>query len=262
MKSKSAKTRLGIILAVSSLMALLLFAAVAHSDPFGATITYLANATKGATNGTVSNYTGGGTSAGGYIFYTNISGLQQNLRWKGYVGNVSGKFTLDDASGNTLYDWSIIGSPTGEVYSTRQSGTINWSTIKCSYYNTTEIENLRLNQTNPSDNISATFDASDNKAFTIGTVSIAANTCNTTNLYVNDSTPAGDTFEEVLLYDGNSLQLLNETSNAGNIVYAAIIEKDVSGFDTRTYDFQMMLPEVGLPTWTSSLAYYFYIELT
>ncbi|MBI4438380.1 hypothetical protein HY640_00440 [Candidatus Woesearchaeota archaeon] len=246
----------------ASVLFLIVLAAVVYSEPFGATITYIANTTKGATNGSIANYTGGGTSSGGYIFYTNISGTQQNLRWKGFVGNVSGKLTLDDASGNTLYDWSIVGSPTGEVYATRTGGTVNWSAIKCAYPNATYSENFRLNHTSPTDNITATFSASTNKQFNVGTVTISANTCNTTNLYVNDTINGLDTFEEVLLYDGPSLLLTNETYNMSNVIYTALIEQDVSSFDAKTYDFQMILPEVGLSTWTSSTAYYFFIELT
>ncbi|MBI2133950.1 hypothetical protein HYU11_04680 [Candidatus Woesearchaeota archaeon] len=247
---------------IGLIVAFILAAAISNAEPFGATISYMDNSSKGSTNGTVSNYTGGGTQAGGYIYYTNISGIQQDLRWKGYVGNVSGRLTLDDASSNTLYDWTILGSPTGEVYATRQSGLINWSNIKCAYRNVTEAENLRMNHSSSTDNITTTFTASTNKAFTVGTVSIAADTCNTTNIYVNDSSPAGDTFEEVLLYDGPSEQLMNESNTTKNILYASIIEQDVSGFDGRTYDFQMILPENGLSAWTSSTAYYFFIELT
>ena len=237
-------------------------ASLASSTPFGATVTYVSNTSKAATNGTAVNYTGGGTSAGGYIFVTNLTGIQQNLRWKGFVGNITGKFTLDDASGNTLYDWSLVGAPSGTVLATRTSGTVTWANIKCAYLNVTNSEAFRMNHTNPSDNLTKTFPASTNPQFTVGAVTLSANTCNTTKLYVNDSSPSGSVFFQSILYDGGATLLTNDTSLLANVVYAALIEADVSGFDTKTYDFQMILPENGLASWTSSTAYYFYIELT
>jgi hypothetical protein len=65
------------------------------------------------------------------------------------------------------------------------------------------------------------------------------------------------------LYDGTNL-----TDYSAGVIYAALIENDVSGYngndpvDNTTYDFQMLVPEVGTDTWTSSTAYYFYVELT
>ena len=53
----------------------------------------------------------------------------------------------------------------------------------------------------------------------------------------------------------------NGDSTNGDIVYATILEQDAQGFDNNQYDFQMIVPEVGL-TWSSSTAYYFYVELT
>ena len=45
----------------------------------------------------------------------------------------------------------------------------------------------------------------------------------------------------------------------------AIIEQNADGYRGQlgeTYDFQMIVPEVGLDSWTSSTAYYFYVELS
>ena len=91
---------------------------------------------------------------------------------------------------------------------------------------------------------------------------------------MNDSVNTNDDFEEVLLYDGGyqgsnvSNGGINQTNNTNfkNIVYASIIEEDAHGYrgnaDNQTYDFQMLLPEVGLSSWTSSTPYYFYVELS
>jgi len=99
---------------------------------------------------------------------------------------------------------------------------------------------------------------------------LANDTCPTINTYVNDSQgPANDDdlFEEILLYDGPRKQNFTDVSGFRNVVYATIVEQDVTGYDHTvsngaTYDFQMILPEVGLDTWSSSTAYYFYVELS
>jgi len=46
-----------------------------------------------------------------------------------------------------------------------------------------------------------------------------------------------------------------------NIVYATIVETNQGGFDGKTYDFQMIVPENGLPSFSDATAYYIYIEL-
>ena len=48
----------------------------------------------------------------------------------------------------------------------------------------------------------------------------------------------------------------------GDVIYASKIETDETGFDSLTYDFQMLVPEDGTTGFASSTAYYFYVELT
>jgi hypothetical protein len=62
-------------------------------------------------------------------------------------------------------------------------------------------------------------------------------------------------FEEIALYDGAT------EAGGGNIIYASILEEDVAGYDGATYDFQMIVPENGLSTFSSRTAYYLYVEL-
>ena len=246
-----------------------------YAVPVGPTVTTISNSTKAAAGATKVNASGNDTTypnkAGGFIFTINLNSEQQNSRWKAYVGNVTGTLTLDDAGGYSIYDWSITTALTGEVYATRASGSINWTNINCSYANATYWENVALNHTNPNDNISATFDGADNSEFYVGNVLINASTCPTTNIYVNASAPTNDNFEEVLLYDGNRGNYaqggVNETNNTNfrNILYVSIIEQNADGYRGQlgeTYDFQMIVPEVGLDSWTSSTAYYFYVELS
>lgn len=243
-----------------------------YAAPIGPTVTTISNTTKSNAGAATVNGTGNDTTypnkAGGFIFKINLNSEQQNSRWKAYVGNVTGTLVLDDADGYSIYDWSITTSLSGEVYATRASGSINWTNINCSYANTTTAEQYSLNHTsNPNDNISATFDGTDNSGFYVGNVQIYASTCPTTNIYVNASAPTNDNFEELLLYDGGSSYNLSSYPNGfGSMVYTTIIEQDADGYrrnaDNQTYDFQMIVPEVGLSSWTSSTAYYFYVELS
>ena len=248
--------------------------------PTQPTLTLIGNSTKSSSSGLKINYTGNDTNnpnkAGGFIFTINLEGISQNSRWKGFVGNVTGKLTLDDANDYTIYDWTVSTSISGEVYATRASGTINWTNISCANDNVTHWENYVLNHTNANDNISVTFNDTDNSEFYVGNVIIGANTCPTINLHVNDTSDLNDDFEQILLYDGNKGAVenggINSTNNTyyKNLVYAAIIEEDAWGYRNNgtntspmaTYDFQMIVPEVGLSSWASSTPYYFYVELT
>ena len=70
------------------------------------------------------------TSARGTITTAIINATQQDQRWKGYVGNVSGILTLDDTNGNTLYDWSMVGfTLTGEVYASRENALLDRKSV-------------------------------------------------------------------------------------------------------------------------------------
>lgn len=231
------------------LIAIILSASIKliSAEPSGPTITFISNETKQPASATRIN------TSGGSITTVILNGTTQNMRWKAYVGNVTGTLTLDDAYDNTLFDWSLT-NVIGEIYTTRFGGTINWTGINCS--NSTHISNEEkaLNHTNKDDNITRTFDETKHSAFYAGTREILADTCFAVHTYVN-STNQSSNFEEVVLYDGT-----NETN--GNIIYATPLEQDSYGFDNNTYDFQMIVPERGLATWSSSTAYYFYVELT
>ena len=220
---------------------------IINAEPSGPTITFISNETKNPAAAALIN------TSGGSITMVILNGTTQNPRWKAYVGNITGTLTLDDANDNTIFDWTLT-DVIGEIYATRTSSTINWSGVNCS--NSTHIanENIALNHTNKDDNITATFDGTTHQGFFTGTREILANTCFSVHTYVNSTSQTAN-FEEIVLYDGT-----NETN--GNIVYATPLEQDAYGFDNNTYDFQMIVPEVGLATWTSSTAYYFYAELT
>jgi hypothetical protein len=211
--------------------------------------------------GLVSNETATTPSAvalnisGGRIATINITSDTQNPRWKAFVGNVTGSFALDDAAGSTIYGWSLT-TITGEIYATSNSSSISWTTgnVNCSNITTLQTENVKLNHTNPADNVTRTFNNGTNgthASFVVGSFTIVANSCPTLNTYVS-SASQDTSFEEVALYD----------LVGGNVIYTTTLENNVVGFDGGRYDFQMIVPEVGSPGTTISTAYYLYVEIT
>ena len=258
-----------------------LFITFVNAVPTGPTVTVLGNTTKNTTQATKVNSTINGTiSPGGYIFTLNINSLQVNTRWKAYVGNVTGTLTLDDAYDNTIFQWSLT-SVTGEVYATRASGNINWTGINCTWIadgrdnKTTDMvnrslsnrtpeynENVFLSHTSKNDNITATFDKRNHSSITVGSVIIGKDECFSLQTWQRDRQQVFDdsnnaNFTQIILYDG----AYNRSD--GNVVYATPIESDKTSYDSaETYDFQMIVPEVGSVGFSSSTAYYFYVELS
>jgi hypothetical protein len=232
--------RLVLTLLATITLFLATFVIATPTGPSG--ITHLSNETKGTTNGRIVNI------SGGYISNFNITATVQNPNWKAFVGEIDGKFTLDDAGGSTIYDWSLT-TVGGEVYATRASGAISWGTISCADAGEITTEETALNHTGE-DNISSTFTASSNvQTFVVAGQTIGAGSCSATNTYVNNASQ-GTEFEEVILHD------------TSNIIYTTILEEDETGYDGTDYDFQMLVPEVALDTWASSTAYYLYVELS
>lgn len=225
----------GIILSVN-----LIFAAT----PENPSINSLNNSTKTNTNSGFFNI------SGGYISTMNLDATFQNSRWKAFVGNVSGKYTLDDESGSTIFDWTFA-TITGKVYATRDSGTVEWSSISCA--DGTEMSNentVMFHGNSSSDNLTRTFNKTTHSAFWAAGTFFSANNCNYgVTTYKNDAPQTTD-FEEIVMHDGTS------------IVYATILEDNVQGYDgAKTFDFQMLVPENGTAGFTGATPYYIYVEL-
>lgn len=238
--------RIGTALVLMTLVGLFLLQfEISMSTPDGATGTVIENRTGAAGNGTNIS----GVSVGGYIYTVNFSGVSQTTRWQAYVGNVSGRLTLDDASGNTIYDWTLL-SASGEVYATRNgTNPINWAEISCANVTEIDVEEAALSHTDPSDNISATFNITIHPQYDVGTVTINANTCWATRTYINDVQNASTAiYDEIILHDENST------------VFATGVNFGETGFDDRTYDFQMILPDHT--SGSIGTQYYFYLELS
>ena len=208
----------------------------------------------GATVDQVSSSRGAAASPGqlevqaGNVTELNISGTSITQSWAGFYGNVTGTIVLEDASGNTFYDWSAA-SPQGEVYASRVNS-ITWSNVRCA--NSTEIsdENTNLNMGTAADNITNTFSSQSHPQFYVGSVSISANTCKSTNPYVNSASQTTD-FYNVLLSDGS-----------GNIIYTSILDPDTTGFNGNNYDFELLVGEDGHGAAAgTTTTYYFWVEL-
>lgn len=235
----------GILLVGVFLTLIVLFSnELVSAEPEGpSTIISVWNSTKNETSSAMVNISGGQIAA------LNLTISSQNTHWKAFVGWVSGAFTLDDASGSTIYDWELS-TTTGRVYTTRDSSTVEWNSLQCANTETTlEAENVAMFHNRTSDNITATFShPGSHRAFWVAGRNIGANTCPTLNTYVNDLSQ-DDNFEEMALYDGTS------------IIYATILEDNLVGYDGRPYDFQMLVPENGSPGFTGATPYYLYVEL-
>ena len=187
------------------------------------------------------------TTNGGTITTLNIDATTQNPHWKAYVGNISGKLALQDANNNSVYDWNLT-SMEGEIYATRKTDTVEWGSIGCANTTTIQAEETALNMTSSDkDSIINTFTKKNHTSFYAGLTSITADSCNSTNLYANNQ--SSSEFEELLLHDGNDM------------VYAALLEDSITGFDGKEYDFQMILPDSGLEGSQTPETYYFYVEL-
>lgn len=240
-KRKNLEKNFGLVLISFVFTIFLIFSVIAL--PVGPdSLTSVSNSTKVANGAREFNISGGN------IATFNLTTRIQDPRWKGFVGNVTGSFTLDDASGSTLYDWQLS-TLTGRIYATRNASTIDWSSIQCANLTTLNSENDALNLTDPNDNLNQTFNLTgSNPAFYVGAVPIAANSCPTLNTYVNNASQANH-FYEMALYTNP------------NIVYATVMDPGSVGYNGDKYDFQAIVPDNGSPGFSGSTAYYLYIEL-
>ncbi len=214
----------------------------------------------------------------GNVTQLNITGTTVTQSWAGVYGRVSGIITLDNAAGDTMFDWDLA-DPRGEVYATSMP-TVNWETgnIWCWNWSDTlggpgtfiSIRGLEGWGTNPipeslvtlgmeehdPDGINKTFDPAgqgEHPDFFVCGQRIYNNTCPTATLY--NSTGDG-AFKQVLLFhDGESVNDLG-------IIYTSILVRGGRvGFDGEIWDFQMLLGEDGRDGNIETSTYYFYVQL-
>ena len=191
-------------------------------------------------------------AAAGNVSELSINATEITTHWQGYFGNITGTITLDDAQGNTMFDWSSETgySPTGEIYAANSSIT-SWSDVMCvSLYgnntsvNTTTLETMYGMTDGEGDGINETFTATQD--ITIGTSTLSG--CPATNTYVNNASDT-DYFNETLLVENSTRA----------VIFASQIEEDATGFDGRSWDFQIMVAESDA---AGTTPYWFYLELS
>jgi hypothetical protein len=185
-------------------------------------------------------------TTGGTISTVNFNATTQNPRWKGFVGNVTGKYALMDSDNMSIYDWTLT-TVKGEIYSTRNSTLVDWSNVDCA----SEAE-IIAEQTNlgfvegDEDSINRTFNYTSHTDFYAGDNYVSVNSCSSTYLYIGGEAQESK-FNELLLFDDN-------------LVYAALLEDSETGFNNQLYDFQMIVAD-NTNQGAQSEIYYFYIEL-
>lgn len=237
--------------------------------------TYVTNSTVGGQAGMAE------THVRGYIHYANIDESAPSQKWKAYVGNVSGEFALQDASGNAIYDWTIA-TITGELYATKeaptggsgrfQGGIPTWTNVSCanstmiydeeSQFNHTAADEDSYRNTFKDGNYFnlTTFYAGERQVTDSSVVGGGAGGCFGAYLNSNNADQFSH-WQEVVLTDGTY-----EDEGSGDldfdIVYATLLENNYAGFNNVPYDFQILLPESGLDGAQTATTYYFYVELT
>jgi hypothetical protein len=186
-------------------------------------------------------------TSGGTLTTLVLNGTTQNLGWKAYVGNVTGRLVLADGDNYSVFEWQLSATE-GEVYATRKSAMVNWSNIDCASEAHVNSEDSAMNKSSADvDSIESTFSNTTHAEFFAGSKRFIADACDYTVATYVDNSPQYTKFQEVLLYDGDFL------------VYTALIENSTRGFDNSTYDFQMLVAEDrGKQTNTG---YYFYVEI-
>lgn len=219
-------------------------AGFAFADPTGATI--IGNTTESPSAATA----GVQTTAGGSFTTMVLNATTQTMKWKAYVGNVSGSFTLQDASNFKIYDWTYT-TISGEVYASRNN-TVDWSLIRCANNTTLINEQTSLNiTTTKDDSINRTFNNTIHRSFYVGTRLITNSTCRAIATYVNNTRQAATesaTFQEILLDDTQRM------------VYVTLLENRVQGYNNQNFDFQMIVAESE--TAATPSPYYFWVELS
>ena len=236
-----------ITLVLSTMFGLVLYAALAMAQPSGpSSINVLGSERANITNAAVSV-----TAQAGNLTELTIDASAITAAWQGFYGNITGSITLENANGDTFYNWSGLGSISGEVYASRNDSVV-WGSINCT--NSTEIanENIYLGKVaSDADDVTGTFNQTNHPSFEVGSTTIGANSCNSTNAFINTGQSLTDNYQ-VLLADGSS-----------NIVYTALIDDNQIGFDASQHDFQLLVGENGNATQASTLTpYFFYIELS
>lgn len=249
MKQNEKKLRTSILLLIL-MFGIISFSYISLALPTAPVITYVQNST--STNAGQGQLRSG--DDGGYITTLTLDALQQNFRWKAYVGNVSGRYILEDANGYSIYEWDMSLNTEGKVFISR-NGTVDWTNISCANRSSSILnEDSDLGMGIGSDSINSTFNDTKHKTFNVAGKPIANSTCPAIATYVNDTS---QTFSEAAVFQE---VLLADSAGNGNLIYTTIMEQDVQGYDnSSTFDFQVIIADDETASVITN--YYFYVEL-
>jgi len=267
MGKKRDSFRIGILVIILVIMICFFVNKAASISPFGA------NVTEVGSERAQPDAPAAVPAQAGNVTELNIFGYSTTQSWQGYFGNVSGTIQLADANGNVMYNWSLA-SPEGEIYASTNDS-INWDLIQCFNFTAdgtfaddsaqagaTSLHGMNLSQLESAYNISEddvdgvdeTFNLigpGTHDLFYTNNLEFSEGECRSTRIYTNAGKGENDKFEEVLLYEPQTR----------SVVFAALLEQDILGFDNRTHDFEIMVLENGHATDTTVTPYYFYVEL-
>ncbi len=195
----------------------------------------------------------------GNVSQIDIFVTTQTRTWQGYYGNVTGRFVLGDSQGNTIYDWDTV-DPSGQIFASTSElsfqgdniGCYNFSKYEYNYLNITALEASFGIRPDSPDGINETFnDTTAYEPFYVGTRYID-DICPVAYLYNSTNESSESTYQELLLYD----------NTANDVIFTSIIRPGgILGFDSRVWDFQMILADDGHGGDTDTTTYYFYIAL-
>jgi hypothetical protein len=186
---------------------------------------------------------------GGNVTEMNIQALTVTQSWQGYYGNISGSITLQDATNSTFYNWTMANF-NGRVFATRSSS-VAWTTVNCTNATNRTNEETYLGQTaGDGDSVTNTFNLTTHMSFTVSTRTILANTCFSTRGFVNNNSQSAN----------YTMVLLSPTN--GEVIYTAIMNKSVVGFDGKQHDFQLLVGENEKTGNIGATTYYFWTEFS
>jgi hypothetical protein len=190
------------------------------------------------------------SAQGGNVTEIRIDALSVTKTWQGYYGNITGNIHLDDANNNSFYVWGNATSLSGEIYATRNSSP-NWASVNCTNATQRAGEETYLGVVPlDGDSVMNTFNKTTHPSFNVGLRAITANSCFSTNAFVNGSAQTTQ-FYQVLLSD-----------NASTTIYTSLIENDKYGYNAQLTDFQLMVGENEHDGNIGPTTYFFFTELS
>ncbi|MGY4884429.1 MAG: hypothetical protein ACP5NZ_02510 [Nanobdellota archaeon] len=208
--------------------------------------------------------------AGNVTEITTPEGLGITQAWAGYYGNISGTIQLADNTDKVMYNWSLA-SPEGQVFASINNSIV-WNYIQCFNFTasgtyTDESGNgglTNLHGTNLSilesqyniragdlDGVDETFSllgAGTHNTFYVNSNEFTEGECQNTRIFDSTGTGNDDNFEEVIMYEPSTY----------SVIFGALLNENVPGFDHNPHDFEMIVLEDGHFTDTETTIYYFY----